>query len=125
MDQPPATSVEIPVAASESVDAAQPVIEVREDGSTTIDILLPPPAPACVENEPDPFQNEIVVCRDVGNVHRLVHAVPGDAIEGSAIPRAEFKLSENATASADAEARAVGNTPANAAIVNVKVKFRP
>ena len=104
--------------------SSQPRIEEKADGSVVVDILTPPAESQCVEEEPDPFQNEIVVCRDIGSQNRLSAVPTPSDQEGQGMKKAEIHLSENSVLSITGEQKSVGGTPANAAMINLKIKFR-
>lgn len=86
-------------------------MEQRADGTLVIDLLqrTPLPPPECAPEEPDPFNPEIVVCETMPNSPRLGPLVgPVDDGFASAIPRARIKLSDTASAEANATAPGVG-----------------
>ncbi|MDP4605650.1 MAG: hypothetical protein NWS68_05810 [Erythrobacter sp.] len=99
----------------------------ESDGRVVIDLtqyVPPPPAEECAGETPDPFNPEIVVCRDSGPSPRLGPVVgPADEGFGSAIPRARVKLSDTATAEANATAPSVGGWNAQGGEVRLKIDF--
>jgi hypothetical protein len=87
-------------------------------------LVPPPPAEPCADEQPDPFNPEIVVCTATGLSPRLGPVVgPVDDGFGSAIPRARIKLSDTASAEANAINRGVGGINANGGEVRVKIGF--
>ncbi len=109
MDDPP---VDLSVAQGEAqiaVEAealAEPevVIETRSDGTVVIDLMaLAPPPLDCLEEEPDPFNPEIIVRAQAEMSARLGagHGPSDEEQFGSAIPRARLKLSDSAEGEAN------------------------
>lgn len=101
-------------------------MQERADGTLVIDLtqLTPPPPTECGADEPDPFQPEIVVCKDTGPSPRLGPVVgPVDDGFGSAIPRARIKLSDKAEAQANATNPSVGGWNAQGGEVRLKIDF--
>lgn len=105
-----------------------PITE-NEDGSVVIDLKPLAPVPIeeqCLERDPNPLDNAIVVCRRSANDQRLTSTYgPIDALDdfGTAVPRARVKLSDDAEAEANAINKAVGGFNANGGEVRVKIDF--
>ena len=101
--------------------------EERADGSLLIDLTpLAPPPTACAREEPDPFNPEIVVCRETVTSPRLGSDYGPSAdelVEGSAIPRAKWQISEDAAAEANVINKGVGGFNANGGEVRLKIDF--
>jgi len=100
--------------------------ETRADGSLVIDLTpLAPPSEMCAEQEPDPFNPEIFVCRKTGQSPRLGAELPfADALTfGNAVPRARLKLSSDAEAQANITNSSVGGWNAQGAQAKVKLEF--
>lgn len=99
----------------------------ESDGRVVIDLtqFVPrPPAEECAGETPDPFNPEIVVCEQGKPSARLGPVVgPADEGFGSAIPRAQVKLSDTATAEANATAPSVGGWNAQGGEVRLKIDF--
>jgi len=99
----------------------------RADGALVIDLtqLVPPPPPQdCAADDPDPFNPEIVVCKETGPSPRLAPMVgPADDGFGSAIPRARVKLSDTASAEANVQNSPVGGFNANGGELRLKIDF--
>lgn len=97
------------------------------DGRVVIDLtqfLPPPPAEDCAGETPDPFTPEIVVCKQSETSPRLGPVLgPADEGFGSAIPRARVKLSDTASAEANATAPSVGGWNAQGGEVRLKIDF--
>jgi len=97
------------------------------DGRVVIDLtqfVPPPPAEQCAGEAPDPFNPEIVVCQQSETSPRLGPVVgPVDEGFGSAIPRARVKLSDTASAEANATAPSVGGWNAQGGEVRLKIDF--
>lgn len=109
-----------------AVSADELPTETLEDGTVRIDLTGLAPAPEhCLEGEPDPFNPEILVCREKELSPRLgaVYGPTEDIIFGSAVPRARLKLSESAEAQANTIKKAVGGWDADGAEVRVKLDF--
>lgn len=80
----------------------------------------------CALEEPDPFQSEIIVCRTLDTSPRLGPAygpTADEVVEGSAVPRASFRLSDDAEVQLNAANNAVGGFNANGGEVRVKIDF--
>jgi hypothetical protein len=87
-------------------------------------IPLAPPPQECATEETDPFNPEIVVCKQTAASPRLGPMVgPVDDGFGSAIPRARIKLSDTASAEANAINKGVGGFNANGGEVRLKIDF--
>ena len=102
--------------------------EQRPDGSLVIDLtpLAPPPTECADEREPDPFNPEIVVCGETVLSPRIgpdYGPSAAEVVEGSAIPRARWQISENAAAEANVANSPVGGFNANGGEVRVKIDF--
>lgn len=128
MTEPPPSPPDPPPLSAE-IDAEAPVpspMQQRADGTLVIDLtqLAPPPPTECVADEPNPFQPEIVVCKDTGPSPRLGKVIgPVDDGFGSAIPRARIKLSDKAEAQANATNPSVGGWNAQGGEVRLKIDF--
>ncbi|KWV92620.1 hypothetical protein [Erythrobacter sp. YT30] len=131
MDEPP---IEIEIAEQTQtggVAAGAPAetelkMEMRDDGTVVIDLMpLAPPPQDCVEEEPDPFNPEIIVCARTQPSPRFgAQNLPTDEDQfGSAVPRARLKLSDNAEAEANAINQGVGGWNANGGEVRLKIDF--
>ena len=126
VDEPP------PPAAQPDPSEVQAVVpdlpsERREDGTLVIDLKpLAPPPTDCAAQEPDPFNPEIIVCRETVTSPRLGsdYGPSADELaEGSAIPRARVRLSDEAEAEANVINKGVGGFNANGGEVRVKIDF--
>ncbi|AWW74286.1 hypothetical protein CD351_07580 [Erythrobacter sp. KY5] len=100
----------------------------RDDGSLLIDLtpLAPPPTECLDESEPDPFNPEIIVCRETVLSPRIgptYGPTAAELTEGSAVPRARMRLSEDAEAEANVIKKGVGGFDADGAEVRVKIDF--
>lgn len=131
-EPPPSLSVSpseapaLSIAAEHDASAAAPVIAERADGSVMIDLtrLVPPPPADCIAEAPDPLNPEIVVCEKAAPSVRLGPMVgPVDDGFASAIPRAQIKLSDRASAEANATAPSVGGFNAQGGEVRLKIDF--
>lgn len=128
IEEPPAPPPAPPQAVAVAEQSDAPVFETRADGRVVIDLtqLAPPPPPSdqCGEAAPDPFNPEIVVCTATGPSPRLGPVVgPVDEEFGSAIPRARIRLSDTASAEANAINQGVGGFNANGGEVRLKIDF--
>lgn len=119
-----------PLPASEPVTAHAEVAsnlptEQRADGVLVINLLpLAPPPTQCALEEPDPFNPEIIVCRETELSPRIGPDVLAEVDDfGIAIPRARIKLSEHAEGQANATAPSVGGWNAQGGEVRVKIDF--
>ena len=125
-DLPPETVIiEQPVAVDEVPGLP---IQERDDGAVVIDLssLAPPPTECADEREPDPFNPEILVCRKTMLSPRIGPNYGPSAeelVEGSAIPRARLRLSEDAEAEANVIKKGVGGFDADGAEVRARIKF--
>lgn len=124
IDEPPSSPpIDNPAPAS----AAEPLAVPDADGRVVIDLtrlVPPPPTEPCAVQAPDPFNPEIVVCTAAGPSPRLGPVVgPVNEEFGSAIPRARVKLSDTASAEANAIAPGVGGIPAQGGEVRLKIDF--
>lgn len=120
---PPPPSVAVPAEADAD---AQLSVQERADGTLVIDLtrLVPPPPNDCAVDAPDPFNPEIVVCEASSPSPRIGPVVgPADDGFGSAIPRARIKLSDTASAEANAINKGVGGINANGGEVRLKIDF--
>ncbi|MEE4337294.1 hypothetical protein [Erythrobacter sp.] len=107
------------------VEQHAPMTE-REDGSLVIDLtaLAPPPPDECIEQELDPFDPEIIVCRQTAPSPRIGQdALPEIDDFGNAIPRARLRLSDTATLEANTISKGVGGVNANGGEVRLKIDF--
>lgn len=125
MTEPPPLPPEPPPIIANADAPIQLPIESRADGTLVIDLLAPAPAlQDCAADLPDPFNPEIVVCKDSGPSPRLGPMVgPVDEEFGSAIPRARVKLSDTASAEANVHNTPVGGFNANGGEVRLKIDF--
>ncbi len=127
LDEPPLPSPPPPTISSPDVIEVAPhgSIEEREDGSVIIDLLSLGRQPnECATEEPDPFNPEILVCREVTLSPRIgPNPLPEVDDFGNAIPRARVQLSEGAEAQANAINKGVGGFNANGGEVRVKIDF--
>ena len=104
-------------------------IEERDDGSLLINLRPLAPTPAeeeCIESDPNPLDNGIIVCGKTETDQRLTSAYgPIDEPDdfGSAVPRARVKLSDTAEAEANVIKKGVGGWDADGAEVKVKIDF--
>ena len=127
MTEPPPSPPEpspIHAEAAPEFPTHQPM-ESRADGTLVIDLLAPVPRQQdCAADEPDLFNQEIVVCKDGGPSPRLGPMVgPVDDGFASAFPRARFKLSDTAAAEANLHNTPVGGFNANGGEVRLKIDF--
>jgi len=129
LDEPPQVPIELAEPAQRGVETVEPHLptETREDSSLVIDLSgLAPPPTECLEDEPDPFNPEIIVCREVTASPRLGAGYGPSAdelTEGSAVPRARVRLSEDAEAEANVTSQGVGGWNANGGEVRAKFRF--
>ena len=80
----------------------------------------------CIETDPNPLENGIIVCRVLTNNQRLgeAHTVTADdVVFGSAVPRAKFRIAEDATAEVNGTAPAVGGINARGTEVRIRIGF--
>ena len=116
--------IEVPAADGETAFEAG---VADADGRVVIDLtqfVPPPPAEQCAGQAPDPSNPEIVVCQQSETSPRLGPVVgPVDEGFGSAIPRARVKLSDTASAEANATAPSVGGWNAQGGEVRLKIDF--
>ncbi|WP_298302452.1 hypothetical protein [uncultured Erythrobacter sp.] len=129
LDELPETPIELSEPAQRAAEIVEPHLptETREDGLVVIDLsgLVPTPT-ECLDREPDPFNPEIVVCRRLTPSPRLganYGPSAGELIEGSAVPRARVRISEDAEAEANVTSEGVGGWNANGAEVRARIKF--
>ena len=124
VDDPPAPLPQPP--ATEIVEPHLPT-ELRADGTLVIDLTsLTSDTTQCLDEEPDPLNPEIIVCRETTTSPRLgadYGPSADELIEGSAIPRARWKLSDDATLEANTINQGVGGFNANGGEVRVKIDF--
>lgn len=125
MTEPPPLPPEPPPILAQADLPARLPIESPADGPLVIDLLAPAPAlQDCAADLPDPFNPEIVVCKDSGPSPRLGPMVgPVDEEFGRAIPRARVKLSDTASAEANVHNTPVGGFNANGGEVRLKIDF--
>jgi hypothetical protein len=132
-ETPDAGAAREPEAVGERVGGPEPIAVIRPnlpmteraDGSLVIDLTPLAPVPAeCLAEEPDPFNPEIIVCRERGDSPRL-GPQQGPVLDdfGNAIPRARLKLSDNAEAEANVIKKGVGGFDADGAEIKVKIEF--
>ncbi|MEM6856597.1 MAG: hypothetical protein AAF559_01900 [Pseudomonadota bacterium] len=133
-EPPPALSAQSPTPAPapaelnpEPVDPYALPSTTKSDGTVVIDLMpLAPPPQMCAEEEPDPFNPAIVVCRKTEPDPRI-GPDQGPSVDellfASAIPRARLKLSENAEGEANTIKKPVGGFDADGAEVRVKIEF--
>lgn len=121
---PPLPSEPPQILAEADVPPHRPM-ESRADGTLVINVLAPVAwQQDCSDDEPDPFNPEIVVCRDGGPSPRLGPvAGPDDDGFASAIPRARIKLSDKAAAEANVHNTPVGGFNANGGEMRLKIDF--
>lgn len=126
-DEPPPAAEAPPPEQQQIIVEPHLPTETREDGSMVIDLSPLAPLPTeCAEQEPDPFNPEIVVCRKQVASPRLgpnYGPSADELVEGSAIPRARLKLSDDAEAEANVINKGVGGFNANGGEVRVKIDF--
>ena len=125
IDEPPVLPVyNLP---SEQTPKVELPTNVRPDGSLVIDLTsLAPPPTECIAEEPDPLNHEIIVCRDTLLSPRLgadYGPTADEVVEGSAVPRARVRLSDDAEAEANVINKGVGGFNANGGEVRVKIDF--
>ena len=129
MDEPPAAPIELAEPAPDGAEKIEPHLPTTtlSDGSVVIDLsALAPPPTQCVGREPDPFNHEIIVCRKTELSPRLGanYGPSADELtEGSAIPRARVRLSQDAEAEANVINKGVGGWNANGVEAKVKIGF--
>lgn len=128
-DEPPVAPIEIAEPADEASGEVEPHLpmQTREDGSVVIDLSsLSPPRTECMDREPDPFNPEIVVCRETA-LSPLLGANFGpsadELTEGSAVPRARMRLSEDAEAEANVINKGVGGWNAEGVEAKARLRF--
>ncbi|MEL6485701.1 MAG: hypothetical protein AAFQ13_00965 [Pseudomonadota bacterium] len=134
-EPPPALSAQSPAPAPAALEPApaEPVdpyalpSTTKSDGTVVFDLTpLAPPPQMCAEEEPDPFNPEIVVCGKTEPDPRIgPHQGPSvdDLLFGSAVPRARLKLSDNAEAEANTIKKPVGGFDADGVEARVKIEF--
>jgi len=112
-------------AADEGEGSLHLPMEQRADGTLVIDLLpLAPPPSACVAEEPDPLNPEIIVCRETAPSARIGHDILPDVDDfGIGIPRAGIRLSGTATMEANTINKSVGGINANGGEVRLKIDF--
>ena len=120
---------EAPAAKPEQVDT-QPPIKERADGTIVVDLKrLAAKAPQdeeCLERDPNPLDEGIVVCRETTTDQKLTSNYgPADDPDefGSAVPRAKFRLSDDATGELNATNPAVGGFNAQGVEAKVRIDF--
>lgn len=127
IDEPPVPPASSPPAEAAGEAPAAPAYVANGDGRVVIDLtqfVPPPPAEPCTDTPADPLNSEIVVCAATGPAPRLGPVVgPVDDGFGTAIPRARIKLSDTASAEANATAPAVGGINAQGGEVRLKIDF--
>lgn len=135
MDEPPVLVVsEVPSEPSNRSHSTQArqssrdlPTHIRDDGSIVIDLTpLSPPPQHCVEQEPDPFNPTILVCRKAEPDPRLgpdYGPTADEVLFASAVPRARLKLSDHAEAQANSIKKSVGGFDADGGEVRVKIDF--
>lgn len=129
VETPPPPAVEQVAAVDTASDAPVSLpVEERADGSLLIDLtpLAPKPqAQECLDSDPNPLDDGIVVCRELTTDQRLgpQYGPTDEVVFASAIPRAKVRLSEEATAEANAINKGVGGFNANGGEVRVKIGF--
>ncbi|QFT77373.1 hypothetical protein [Erythrobacter sp. THAF29] len=124
-DEPPPAPQTLPEEQQQEVVEPHLPTEQREDGTLVIDLTpLGQPKLDCETPEPDPFNPEIVVCREIKQSPLLGEGeLPEVDDFGNAIPRARVELSDNAEAEANAISQGVGGFNANGGEVRVKIDF--
>lgn len=121
-DEPPSA----PSQPASAVEAPSHLpMEQRVDGVLVIDLLpLAPPPTHCALEEPDPFNPEIIICRETQPSPRIGPDMLAEVDDfGSAIPRARIKLSEHAEGQANATAPSVGGWNGQGGEVRLKIDF--
>lgn len=126
IDEPPQPASVFELPAPQAVEPHLPQ-EERADGGLVIDLMpLAPPPSECLVEEPDPFDPEIVVCRQRQLSPRLGadYGPPAeDLVEGSAVPRARVQITEDAAGEANVINQGVGGFNANGGEVRLKIDF--
>ncbi|MEM7779761.1 MAG: hypothetical protein AAF697_05125 [Pseudomonadota bacterium] len=122
-EQAGATSIDLP---TESGPLLR--LEERSDDAVIIDLttLVPSTDECFEEREPDPFQPEILVCRQTQIAPRLDSTYGPSAeemLEGSAVPRASVRLSEDAELEANVIKQGVGGFDADGVEARVRIGF--
>ena len=127
-DTPPAVPIDLSDTEQAQVESHLPMKE-QADGSLLID-LKPLEAKdrdePCVQTDPNPLQNGILVCRRVTTDQRLgptQDVSAKDVVEGSAIPRAKFRIAEDATGEFNATNPSVGGFNAQGTEVRIRIGF--
>lgn len=134
LDTPPAVPIDLsePIeneaSVQNDVQSHLPTQE-REDGTIIVDLAPLAPKPQteeCIEPDQNPLDAAIIVCRDLTTDQRITPAFgpadePGEF--GSAVPRAKFRISDDATGEVNATNPSVGGWNANGGEVKVKIDF--
>ena len=126
IEPPPKPPETAPIEAEGRSEVPTPLpMASRADGTLVIDLLAPVPRQQdCASDQPDPFNPEIVVCKDSGPSPRIGPMVgPVDDGFASAVPRARIKLSDTAAAEANVHNTPVGGFNANGGEVRLKIDF--
>jgi hypothetical protein len=125
-DDPAALPASLSVLPSPAAEAP-PVLPMQQRGDGTLVIDLMPPAAsgkACLASESDPFNPEIIVCEQALRSPRITpNPLPEVDDFGNAIPRAQIRLSDTATAEANLINQGVGGFNANGGEVRLKIDF--
>ncbi|MGB3472932.1 MAG: hypothetical protein WBA51_19115 [Erythrobacter sp.] len=128
LDAPPAVIIELPEEAPEEVAPHLPM-EDAADGTLVIDLmpLAPKAQPQkCIESDPNPLENAILVCRDL-TIDQRFGPEYGPTNEpddfGSAVPRAKFRISDDATGEVNATNPSVGGWNAQGAEARIRIDF--
>lgn len=124
--EPPSTVVQ-----DVQTDAAEAplAIEERDDGTVVIDLKPLAPKPVeeeCIESDPNPLDNGIVVCGKATTDQKLTSEYgPVDEPDefASAIPRAKFRISDDATGELNATNPTVGGFNAQGVEAKVRIDF--
>lgn len=128
IDEPPAPPVAIETPSEKANITDLPTV-LNDDGTLVIDLTplaVPPTECAHKLAQPDPFNPEIIVCGETVLSPRLgadYGPTADEVVEGSAVPRAQFRLSDSAVVEANVANNAVGGFNANGGEVRVKIGF--
>ena len=124
-DAPDTTAEPAPVIVASADRAADLPTHRRDDDTLVIDLLsLGRADTSCADGEPDPFNPEIVVCRNSPLSPRIGPDVLPEVDDfGNAIPRAQVRFSDKASAEANAIHQGVGGFNASGGEVRLKIDF--
>jgi hypothetical protein len=128
LDAPPPVPIDLSETAQAQVETHLPM-EERPDGSLVID-LTPlenkDRVEQCVQTDPNPLENGILVCRVLTTDQRLSESrdVSSDDLTfGSAVPRARFRLSKDTAGEINGTAPSVGGWNAQGTEVRIRIGF--